>query len=218
MLVKFCSKCYWGKPLCCYDKNKEKKDGLNFWCKECASKYNKQRYQNNKEKLKEQNTQWRLKNPDYNKQWHLENPDYNKQWHLENPDYNSQYGQTHKKEINLYFEIRKQGDLNFKIACNLRSRLCRIVKNGQKAGSAVRDLGCSVDFFKAYIESKFYPHPITGEIMSWENYGRLWQFDHMYPLSKADLTDRIQFLWVCHYTNIQPLWKEENLKKGNKIL
>jgi hypothetical protein len=23
---------------------------------------------------------------------------------------------------------------------------------------------------------------------------------------------------LCHYTNLQPLWSEENYKKGNKII
>ena len=47
----------------------------------------------------------------------------------------------------------------------LRDRLRKAIKNNYKAGSAVRDLGCSVEYFKEYIESKF------TEGMSWDNWG-----------------------------------------------
>jgi hypothetical protein len=49
--------------------------------------------------------------------------------------------------------------------------------------------------------------------MSWDNYGQ-WHIDHIKPLAKFDLTDRTQFLAACHYTNLQPLWAEDNLSKG----
>jgi hypothetical protein len=44
-----------------------------------------------------------------------------------------------------------------------------------------------------------------------------WHIDHIKPLSKFNLQDRNEFLKANHYTNLQPLWAEENISKGNKI-
>jgi hypothetical protein len=76
-----------------------------------------------------------------------------------------------------------------------------------KAGSPVRDLGCTVPELKLHLEALFQPG------MSWDNYGE-WHIDHIKPLAKFDLTDRDQFVQACHYTNLRPLWAEENLSKG----
>jgi hypothetical protein len=62
---------------------------------------------------------------------------------------------------------------------------------------------------KAYLEAKFKPG------MSWDNYGE-WHIDHIIPLNDFELTIREQFLDAVHYTNLQPLWKAENLSKGIK--
>jgi len=91
----------------------------------------------------------------------------------------------------------------------------RAIKIGQKSGSAVKDLGCSIDEFKEYIAKKFQPG------MTWENWGKgkgKWSLDHILPLSYFDLGDRVQFLKAAHYTNYQPLWETDNLKKGYKII
>ena len=69
-------------------------------------------------------------------------------------------------------------------------------------------LGCDYMFIKDYLETKF------TEGMSWENYGK-WHIDHIIPLSSAKTKE--EFYKLCHYTNLQPLWAEENLKKYNKI-
>ena len=54
--------------------------------------------------------------------------------------------------------------------------------------------------------------------MNWKGWSvRGWHIDHIIPLVSFDLTDRKQFLKACHYTNLQPLWAEENLRKGAKI-
>lgn len=80
-----------------------------------------------------------------------------------------------------------------------------------KSGSAIRDLGCSMEELKVYLESKFQPG------MSWDNYSFTgWHIDHIIPLSSFDLTDPEQFKQACHYTNLQPLWAEDNFKKSNK--
>lgn len=81
---------------------------------------------------------------------------------------------------------------------------------GYRNGSAVRDLGCSIPEFKTYIENKF----VDG--MSWDNHGE-WHLDHIKPLASFDLTDRSQLLIACHYTNYQPLWAIDNLKKGCQV-
>ncbi|KKL15741.1 hypothetical protein LCGC14_2502560 [marine sediment metagenome] len=55
-------------------------------------------------------------------------------------------------------------------------------------------------------------------MMSWENYGFYgWHIDHIKPLCLFNLSDEKQFNKACHYTNLQPLWAEENLKKGGRL-
>jgi hypothetical protein len=105
---------------------------------------------------------------------------------------------------------KTNNDLNYKIKISLRTRLHHAIKTGAKAGSAVRDLGCSIPEFKSHIEAQFQPG------MTWENWGD-WHLDHIKPLSSFDLTDRDQFLVACHYTNYQPLWAADNFAKSAKI-
>ncbi len=103
-------------------------------------------------------------------------------------------------------------DLGARLAMVVRARLTGAIKNGQRAGSAVRDLGCSIDELKKYLEVRFKPG------MTWENWSRTgWHIDHIKPLASFDLTDHTQFLQVCHYMNLQPLWAEENFAKNRKV-
>ena len=101
--------------------------------------------------------------------------------------------------------------MNFKIKHSLRARIGHALKNSQKSGSAVRDLGCSIEKFRDHLEVRFVSN------MSWINYGHKgWHIDHIVPLSSFDLTDPKQFREACHYTNLQPLWAKDNLIKGSK--
>lgn len=57
--------------------------------------------------------------------------------------------------------------------------------------------------------------------MTWENWGKgknCWNIDHIIPLSKFNLANREEFLKAANYKNLQPMWSEENLSKGNKVL
>ena len=109
-----------------------------------------------------------------------------------------------------YYRNRRKNDLGFKLAHYLRCRITKAIGNNQKAGSAVKDLGCSIDELKAYLESKFQ----AG--MTWDNYGE-WHIDHIKPLASFNLTNREDFLKAAHYTNLQPLWAEDNLRKNDSI-
>ena len=115
------------------------------------------------------------------------------------------------KRVSTRVSNRYKGDINFKLADILRSRLNKAIKNGQKTGSAVDDLGCSIEEFKMYIEAQWQ------EGMSWDNHGfRGWHIDHIKPLKKFNLENREEFLEAAHYTNMQPLWWRENIVKRDK--
>lgn len=106
---------------------------------------------------------------------------------------------------------RYHNDAQNKLTRLLRSRLYLAIKNNQKAGSAVGDLGCSIQEFRLYMESKFQPG------MTWDNWSiNGWHIDHILPLSNFDLTKREELLKACHYTNMQPLWSQDNWSKGDK--
>lgn len=110
-----------------------------------------------------------------------------------------------------YEQKRIKDDLSFKLSKRIRSRVSKVVSKNIRLGSAIKDLGCSLEELKAYLESKFLPG------MSWSNYGHKgWHIDHIKPLCSFDLTNPEQFKKACHYTNLQPLWWYENLSKISK--
>lgn len=97
-------------------------------------------------------------------------------------------------------------DPQVKLTRILRRRLNHAVKSGR--GGAIAFLGCSVAQAIDYLASKFQPG------MSWANWGlHGWHIDHVMPLSAFDLTDDTQRAAACHYTNLQPLWAADNLRK-----
>ena len=130
--------------------------------------------------------------------------------------YHRVWDKEHRKELTdanvEYTKRRKQEDPVFKLTLNLRSRLLAAIKNKQKVGSAVRDLGCTVEFLKDYIEAKFYG------AMTWENHGTYWELDHIKALVEYNLEDLSQFKQAVHYTNLQPLTKPDHRKKTAKEL
>ena len=53
--------------------------------------------------------------------------------------------------------------------------------------------------------------------MSWDNHGYDgWHVDHIRPCASFDLTDEEQVRKCFHYTNLQPLWAKDNLRKGSE--
>lgn len=110
---------------------------------------------------------------------------------------------SHKKRL--------KNDLCYRIKCRLRTRLRNAIAGNFKAGSAVRDLGCSIEFLKQRFKSMF------RDGMSWDNYGTVWVIDHIFPLAAARLSDRVEFLAVNNWRNLQPLTPEENIEKGDKV-
>jgi hypothetical protein len=107
-----------------------------------------------------------------------------------------------------YISFRYQNDKVFRIIKNQRNRIKELITN--KSCSFSKSIGCSSDYLKWHLESKFQPG------MNWDNYGK-WHVDHIKPLSSFDLTKEQDFKNACHYTNLQPLWAKDNIIKSNKL-
>jgi predicted RNA-binding Zn-ribbon protein involved in translation (DUF1610 family) len=106
-------------------------------------------------------------------------------------------------------------DVNYKLKKKLRKRFKSHLKSKglRKSESVLKLLGCNITQFRNYIESKFKPG------MSWSNYGYWgWHIDHILPCASFDFTKEEDRKKCWHYTNLQPLWMKENLRKWSKIL
>lgn len=86
----------------------------------------------------------------------------------------------------------------------------------KKKGTIPEILGCSLDEFIVYNESKFSPW------MTWENYGKYnsefnygWDLDHIKPSVSA--INESEAFQLNHYSNFQPLCSKINreIKRNN---
>lgn len=120
---------------------------------------------------------------------------------------------NNKKWINDHKRKRMAADPQYAIASRLRCRIGHAKRLGgwKKAGTAQELVGCTFEFLKQHLESKFKNN------MFWDK-PNSFHIDHIRPLSSFDLTDPEQQKAACHWTNLQPLYPEENLRKGKKIL
>lgn len=103
----------------------------------------------------------------------------------------------------------RASDPNFVLLQRLRVRIRMVLKKGKTSKSLVY-VGCSLEELRSHIESLFKPG------MTWENM-RLWHVDHIRPCSWFDLSRDEEVRACFHYSNLQPLWKRENLAKGNRF-
>ena len=118
----------------------------------------------------------------------------------------------HRRNENL--KKRRESDVRFRIEKRLRGRVYEALREqyGDKSYKTMELLGCSIDECCKWLESKFLPG------MTWENYGQYgWHIDHIVPCAIFDLTKPEEQLKCFHYTNLQPLWWEDNLSKGSKL-
>ena len=115
-------------------------------------------------------------------------------------------GKTKKAE---YMRRRHRTDPQFRLANLLRGRLRHALKGISKSSRTLDLLGCTLEHFTHHLESRFQPG------MSWLNQGE-WHIDHIKPLKAFDLSDPEQQRQACHWSNLQPLWAADNIRKGAK--
>ena len=203
--MKYCGGCKQTKDESEFNKNRNRKDGLSTQCRECSKEY----YQNNREAIRKKQREQRQRNREARKEYLEKKRDEirnkAKEWRENNREEILEWKRNYERN-------RRNSDVQYAITLNLRTRLNKAIRLGSKRGSAVRDLGCSIEELLEHLESQFY-----DERMSWDTWGPEWHIDHIYPLAAADIEDRVQFLAVNNWRNLQPLTVEENLSKGNTV-
>jgi hypothetical protein len=133
----------------------------------------------------------------------------------------SQHDLLTRESINKYKKCwdkrRRSSNIQHRLAGSIRAVLRSALKRALagKHVSAVHDLGCTVDYFIKYVECLWLPG------MSWSNYGRglgKWNIDHKIALIRPgqDLESADTQRRLVHYTNLQPLWAVDNIRKGNR--
>jgi hypothetical protein len=142
--------------------------------------------------------------------------DYQREYHKKNHNKLKKKRDVYRKSeaglkvIRKYNKNRRKRDPLFRAKMNLRKRIndCYTVSYWSKKSKNQVVLGCDYDTAFKHIEDQF------RDGMSWDNYGE-WHIDHIIPLCSATTVEELEKL--CHYTNLQPLWAEENISKGGKM-
>ena len=185
----------------------KKKRIYNKIHREEISEQRKVYYQQNKERFKQLHEKYYLENKRKIQKYTCKYYNSHKQ---EVREYNQKYYMTNRdvinKKRNIYFKNRKKKDPKFKIMCNLRSRISEVLK-ADKSKSTMKLVGCSIEFLKRYLESKFKKR------MTWKNYSK-WHIDHIKPCVSFNLSKLSEQKKCFNYRNLQPLWAKENLEKN----
>ena len=166
---------------------------------------NRRYYEKNKEKLKQAAREHYWKNRDAkrasNKIWRANNKPLiqakNKEWRVLN--------RKRTRELNKLSEKRQIArNPNFKARKLWRCRVWRVFFKSASGAETLSVLGCSPEQFRQHI----YSHLHSG--MTKDNYGDLWELDHIEPCYKFDCTNEEQIRACFHYTNYRPRLKKEN--------
>ena len=197
-------------------KNKEKK-------REQDRKYREA----HREEIKAAHKAWRDKNRKHlneqQREKYRENPGAFKERkdryissHLEQvKESRTRYKTENRQRCTDYERNKRQTDPVYRFRTSVRCLIWGYnKKKGYKGNKSTWEvIGCDFDAFLAYIQSQF------EDGMTLENYGHgkgKWNIDHIIPICTAQTDEDIERL--NHYTNLRPLWAEDNYKKSKKTL
>lgn len=187
-------------------------------CKACNRKYDTDFYRKERAKLG-----ITVKSPRKNvsqEQKHKEMLEASKRYRERHPERRkeicSRSAKKNIEQIRIYRRNRYNTDILFNLVTKIRRRISMAFIAGKrgliKSDKTIKLLGCSFAELKSYIESKF----ING--MTWDDViTSKIHLDHIIPVVAFDLSNPEQQAKCFHYTNLQPLWKEDNYKKNDKL-
>lgn len=220
--MKICPKCKTHKASSEYHKDHKRKDGLCYQCKQCAIKATALWQKNNKMRNNINTANWAKANPEKvrqsNLRWYYNHRDarlkYSREYQelhydkrlQQNREWRKNNSQRAKERAHKYYEEKKLSkNISRRIYASLKGN-----KNGQRWENIV---GYTLKQLRCRLESLF------SNGMTWKNYGK-WHIDHIRPVRCFSFTsmDDIEFKKCWALKNLQPLWAEDNLSKGAKII
>lgn len=226
MTTKICNKCNVEQDITFYFKDKKIKSGYRGQCKACIKNYDLSKavkaVDNDKQgKICKICNLYKMINNYFTSKQTLDGyygyckscsnnkKQNNPNAKLKAPEYRAKHKLIYGEVDKLKKRERYKNDIAFKISCTIRSRVNQSLKT-KFTKHTVDIIGCNIDFFKQWIEYQF------EDWMSWDNFGD-WHLDHVRPCASFDLSDKEQQLLCFSWKNYQPLQKELNLKKNDKV-
>ena len=191
-MKKRCSHCKQTKDLSYFWNNKFYEDNKSTYCKDCGKIFEQNKYKKHGEQIRERERR-RMQLPHNKEKQRL-------RW--KNP--------KRREWAYNYRKNKRKMNIIFKLSCNLRSRIWDALHGKNKSKHTVELLGCTVDEFKTYLESKF------EEGMSWENYSYTgWHLGHVIPCAAFNLVQPEEQAKCFHFSNIKPQWAKDNFKENS---
>lgn len=214
--TKLCPKCNTIKDFQNFSKNQKGEFGLYTYCKPCCKEFKKEYRKANSDKIKKYKQRVRTRESQREKERYQNDPEYRNKRLSQNRIRRRQ--EPAKQQI----KFKLKTDVQYKLKKVLRNRAWLAIKSVktklnielQKCAKTIELIGCSMVDLKLYIESKFKPG------MSWENHGfgdNKWHIDHIIPCAAFDLTQEPEQRKCFHFSNLQPLWQKDNLRKRDTI-
>ena len=233
-MVKLCSKCKVEKNIEDFYTDKRNKTGLTSCCKVCKIERNRLYRKTEEGKKSLQKYLKSIKHKKCNQKYDRSINGKKTRAEYEQTEkckkYRKEYRQTENgKEVQRksrstehYKEYQREykrgeckNDLSARLAYRLRSRIYNALNGrGEKSLKTIELIGCSIETLKEHLEKQF----IEG--MTWENWGKgkgKWNIDHIVPCASFELANIEEQKKCFHYTNQQPLWEEENLRKHSNV-
>ena len=186
--------------------------------KDKITEYNKKYWQETKEEQSIKHKKWREDNiehcKEYNKKYRekhgkeIDKKDWQKR---KNDKKHREYQKIYRRE---YDKNKRKNDPLFRLKQNLSRRLREVLKtnNIKKNKRSLNYTGCTASDLHCYLETLFIDN------MNWDNMGKGgWDIDHRRPCSSFDLNNEDEQYMCFHYTNLQPMWHKDNMKKKDKF-
>jgi hypothetical protein len=183
-------------------------------CTQCTAAHNAVFYAANPGKSTEYSQRWQAKNPDKVKATESRRVRHRTDEVRAKELAYRQRTKDERREYRRQWQANRMAvDPSFRLRSNLASLINTAIRKqfGAKASRTNTLIGCTITQLRQHLEAQF------TDGMSWENYGRNgWHIDHIRPCASFDLTDAEHQRQCFHYTNLQPLWAADNIRKGAK--